>query len=628
MSFIEELKRRNVFRVAVAYVLLGWAVLQGSDFLLDLAGAPEWVIRVFAIAGLVGFPFALFFAWAFELTPEGVKREKDIDRSQSITPHTGRRLDRMIILFLVVAVAFLLADRYIGTNEVPETVAEQSTGEQLEQTAGQRSTADLTAPDRRSVAVLPFVAMSNGADDGYFADGLTEEILNSLAQLPELLVTARTSAFQFKGQDIAVQDIARQLGVNHVVEGSVRRSGDRLRVTAQLIRADDGFHLWSENYDSTSQDTIEVQEDIAEQIASALDVVLDESRREAMRQAGLRDVEAFIALQKAHLLFEAAHGEVNQVEKLLEANLYYEQVLERVPGYAPALINHADAYTHILDQAAWTEAKPETERETTDALAQVIRDYSTAAENVSNFDERAAIEFDLAVINGDMRGINNRLQRYLELDGCDHPSWLDPIASVFGYAEQLVDRLEAVRLCDPMWTTINFSQARAALWAGKPEQALEITTRAQENLSHPWLDFVEVNALLAMGQHESAVNTLSLKRIDDYFSALSGFVIAAARGDRESAENLFEEIRQDPDISDFDELQVRAMLGDRNEANLIAARIDQRAKLPISLMVVTAWCNCGAPFDLEATPNFAATLQEGNLPWPPRSPINFPLKDW
>jgi hypothetical protein len=121
MSIFEELKRRNVFRVAIAYLLLGWAVLQGADFLLDLVGAPEWVIRVFAIAGLVGFPFALFFAWAFELTPEGVKREKDVDRSQSITPQTGRSLDRLMILFLAVAVAFLLADRYFSAERAPRT---------------------------------------------------------------------------------------------------------------------------------------------------------------------------------------------------------------------------------------------------------------------------------------------------------------------------------------------------------------------------------------------------------------------------------------------------------------------------------------------------------------------------
>jgi TolB-like protein len=624
MSLFQELKRRNVFRVAIAYVLLGWAVLQGADFLLDLAGAPEWVIRVFAIAGLVGFPFALFFAWAYELTPEGIKPEREVDRGESITPKTRRKLDRLIILFLVVAVGFLLVDRYFGAERRPTDAA----GEAVAAAAGPAPAAEGGDSDRRSVAVLPFIAMSSGADDEYFADGLTEEILNSLAQLPELLVTARTSAFQFKGHELSVQEIAGKLGVRHVVEGSVRRSGDRLRVTAQLIRAADGFHLWSENYDSTSQDTIEVQEDIAEQIATALDVVLDERRREAMRRAGLRDVEAFIALQKAYERFDAAHGEVDQVGGLLEANRYFEQVLERVPGYAPALFEHADAYAHMLDHAAWRDAPPGTGQPTVDPLAQAVSDLTAAAGNARNFDERAAIEFDLAVVNSDLRGVKTRLQKHLQLDGCEYPGWLDPMAAIFGYADQLVERLEAIRRCDPMAPIRAFSQSRAALWAGEPERALEIATRARETFSHPWLDVAVTNALLAMGQFETARNEISLHRKDEFLAAFAEVVIAAAAGERARAGELRQAFLEHPEVTDFERLQIHAMLGDREEANATAARVDQRARMPMSLMVATIWCNCGAPFDLEATPNFAAKLQEGGLPWPPRSPIAFPLKGW
>jgi len=624
MSLFEELKRRNVFRVGIAYLLLGWAVLQGADFLLDLAAAPEWVIRVFAIAGLVGFPFALFFAWAFEMTPEGIKREREVDRSTSITPQTGRKLDRLIILFLVIAVGFLLVDRYFSAEHRPAEVAGETAAEVARSARGP----DQQAPERRSVAVLPFVAMSSGADDEYFADGLTEEILNSLAQLPELLVTARTSAFQFKGQDISVGEIAGRLGVRHVVEGSVRRSGDRLRVTAQLIRAEDGFHLWSENYDSTSQDTIEVQEDIAEQIASALDVVLDERRREAMRRAGLRDVEAFIALQKGLERYDAAHGEPDQVGGLLEANRYYEQVLERVPGYPPALIDHTDAYMHLLDTAAWREATPESEQQMADALAQVVHDLSLAAENARNFEERAAVEFDLAVVNGDLRGVKTRMQKYLQLEGCEHPGWLDPIASVFGYADGLIGRLEWVRRCDPMTPIMAFSQARAALWAGAPENALEIATRARETLTHPWLDMLVTSTLLALGQYETAASESSLYSKDEFLADWMQVVIAAAGGDRARAGELQQAFLQHPDVTDFERLQMHAMLGEREAANGVAARVDQRARMPMSLMLATLWCYCGAPFDLEATPNFAAKLKEGDLPWPPRSPIDFPLKDW
>ncbi len=624
MSLFEELKRRNVFRVAIAYVLLGWAVLQGADFLLELVDAPAWVIRVFAIAGLVGFPFAVFFAWAYELTPEGVKREHEVDRSQSITPQTGRRIDRLIILFLALAVAFLLADRYYGTDRAAvETAAAPAT-----QAAERSPAAEADTPERHSVAVLPFIAMSTGADDEYFADGLTEEILNSLAQLPELLVTARTSAFQFKGQELSVQDIARQLGVRHVVEGSVRRSGERLRVTAQLIRAEDGFHLWSENYDSTSQDTIEVQEDIAEKIATALDVVLDDTRREAMRRAGLRNVEAFIALQKGFERFATAHGGASQIGGLLEANQFFDQVLARVPDYPPALTAHADAYGHMLDVAAWQEVTPESAQQAADALAQVDSDYSQAAEHARNFDERAAIEYDLAIVNSDFRGIKRRLEKYLQLDGCDHPNWLDPVAGIFGYANQLAVRLKAVNRCDPMAPIRQFSEARAYLWGGDPQRALEVATGAQERLTHPWLEVVAVDAQLAMGQYETAENEVAQGRLDDFYTPYMEITIAAARGDRDRAEALYGEFNKRPDISDFERLQINAMLGDREQANTIAAAVDQRAPMTMSLMIATAWCFCGAPFDLEVTPNFAAKLQEGDLPWPPPSPIAFPLKDW
>ena len=244
MSIFAELKRRNVIRVAVAYTVIGWVLAQVAEFAFENFGAPDWVLKSVVVVLLLGMPLALIFAWAYEMTPEGIKREKEVDRSQSITRQTGHKLDRVIIAVLLVALAWFAWDKF--TTRMDSAPMTASTGD----------AASEAVASNKSVAVLPFVAMSSGPDDEYFADGLTEEILNSLAQLPELLVTARTSAFSFKGQDIPIQQIAEVLGVRHVVEGSVRRSGERLRVTAQLIRANDGFHLWSETFDSTSEDMI------------------------------------------------------------------------------------------------------------------------------------------------------------------------------------------------------------------------------------------------------------------------------------------------------------------------------------------------------------------------------------
>ena len=184
-GLFEELKRRNVFRVAIAYVAVAWLILQVADIVFENFGTPGWVMKTLMFLLAIGFPLAVLFAWAFEMTPEGLKREREVDRSQSITQETGQKLNRMIIGVLVIAVGFLLVDKFVMQPAPDDAVVTDVPGE-----------------IEKSVAVLPFVAMSSGPDDEYFADGVTEEILNSLAQVPDLLVTARTSAFAFKGMDV------------------------------------------------------------------------------------------------------------------------------------------------------------------------------------------------------------------------------------------------------------------------------------------------------------------------------------------------------------------------------------------------------------------------------------------
>ena len=189
MSFFEELKRRNVFRVAIGYVITAWLLLQAVDLVLENINAPDWIMQVFMLALAVGFPLAIFFAWAFEMTPEGVKREADVDRSQSITTQTGQKLNSAIIGIMAIALAWFVWDKFGSSLELAAPV-EVASPTVMETVNNPPATA-------KSIAVLPFVAMSDGPDDEYFADGLTEEILNSLAQLPELLTTARTSSFHF-----------------------------------------------------------------------------------------------------------------------------------------------------------------------------------------------------------------------------------------------------------------------------------------------------------------------------------------------------------------------------------------------------------------------------------------------
>ena len=253
MSFFEELKRRNVVRVGIAYVVIGWLLAQVAEFAFENFGAPEWVLKTFVVIVLLGLPFALLFAWAFEMTPEGLKREKDVDRSQSITPQTGRKLDRLIMGVLAIAVVVLIGERFIS-DDSPDTA--------------------VTGDVDQSIAVLPFVDLSESQKDEFFGRGVAEELLNALARFPELRVAARTSAFSFAGQDVDLREIGETLGVAHVLEGSVRRGMETIRVTAQLIRSSDGMHLWSETYDRPETDVLAIQDDIVADISRALEIRL------------------------------------------------------------------------------------------------------------------------------------------------------------------------------------------------------------------------------------------------------------------------------------------------------------------------------------------------------------------
>ena len=221
MSFIEELKRRNVFRVGLAYVLVAWVTLQGADFVLDLIGAPDWVIRALAVTVAIGLPVALIFAWAFELTPEGVVRTEAVSEDQSIATETGRKLDFALafaILALVVVIIWQQSSRPV--TPVPVAATEQAV--EIEAASG---------PLDASVAVLPFTDMSPEGDQEYFSDGLTEEILNLLVRADAIEVVSRTSSFQFKNSNLGIPEIATELNVRHIVEGSVRRQGNSLIVT-------------------------------------------------------------------------------------------------------------------------------------------------------------------------------------------------------------------------------------------------------------------------------------------------------------------------------------------------------------------------------------------------------------
>ena len=318
MPLFEELKRRNVFRVAITYVVVAWLALQVADVVLNNVEAPDWIFAVIVLVLGIAFPLVLVFAWAFEMTPEGLKREHEVDRTQSITARTGRKLDFTVIALLTLAVGYFAYDRFVAAD------GELAQDESVD----------------RAIAVLPFVNLSSDEEQEYFADGLTEELLNLLAKIPELRVASRSSAFQFKGQRIDIPAVARQLNVAHVLEGSVRKDGDRLRITAQLIKADDGFHVWSESYDRELRGVFAIQDEIA---AAVVDALRLELLGEAPKAAET-DPEAYSLYLQGRYFYNL--GDTEDWTHSIDA---YQQALEIDQEYAPAWAGLAVSYNNLAD---------------------------------------------------------------------------------------------------------------------------------------------------------------------------------------------------------------------------------------------------------------------------------------
>ncbi len=609
MSLFNELKRRNVFRVGIAYIASAWLILQVVDLVADAVSAPAGVMKIFLMITAVGFPLALLFAWAFEVTPDGVKLESEVDRSQPTTKRTGRKLDFVIIAILFTAVSFLLVDKFVLTNTATN-VEVTSTGSQV-----------------TSVAVLPFVAMSDGADDEFFADGLTEELLNSLAHLPELLVTARTSAFAFKGQDLPIPEVAEQLGVAHVVEGSVRRSGNQLRITAQLIRAADGFHLWSDTYDRSDADSFGVQTEIAEKVAAALNIVLSDEQLERMRSTGLRNPEAFIAYQKGSALYGQAHA-VNtsrQAGLLLEANRYFERTLELEPGFSAAYFRHGDYFVHAVTYAATGENVAGFDAN--GALEQAISDFDNAARLATNDGQRLNAAMEAALITGEWQRLPSLIDAAAASTDCISSGWWSLIPRFSADGDRALRMARHELACDPLSFYARANLVATQIVQGDIQSAI---TSAEEGMGltpHRRIASLLISAHLAAGQPDEAQEASQRYVEQRQRRQKFDFQIAAILGDADDArlqfENYIEEFGTESlIISDY------AILGDRETANRVAAEWDARPLGVLSLLTSVDGCFCGAPFDLANTPNFARLIEETEFQWPPPGDFEWPLKDW
>lgn len=322
-KFFQELRRRNVFRVAGVYAVVGWLLIQVIVAVTAPLGLPDWTDTFFIVLVLAGFPIAVLFAWAFEMTPDGMKRTADVPEGESIAPKTGSRLDFVIIAALLLVGALVIGDRLMPGGSGP-----QGTGRAAKDGAS------------ASVAVLPFIDLSPDGDQEFFSDGISEEILNVLVRIPNLKVAGRTSSFSFKGQDKDLRAIGAALGVENVLEGSVRKSGEKLRITAQLIRSSDGFHIWSETYDRELTDVFDIQDDIAKSVAAELALSLGLTSGETLVTDRTDDIVAYEKYLKARQLY-LSRG----LENLDSALLLLHEVVARDPNFVPAWSTIAGIYS-------------------------------------------------------------------------------------------------------------------------------------------------------------------------------------------------------------------------------------------------------------------------------------------
>ncbi len=351
ISLFAELKRRNVLRAAVLYAGAVWALAQGIAQLTPVIEAPEWIARWFLVAAAVGFPFWIALAWFYELTPQGLKRESEIASDDSIAHSTGRKLDKWIIAVLALAVVLLITNQFV-----------------LDRNAGGRVQSADTGPANmpaKSIAVLPFVNMSGDPKNEYFSDGITEEILNALAQVPKLKVAARTSAFAFKGKEEDLRKVGEVLDVATVLEGSVQKSGDEVRITAQLIDTRTGYHLWSEKYDRKLNSIFTVEDEISKAIADKLRVQLVGGGGQPLVRRGTVDPDA-------HALYlSSIAGIARRGPALKDAALLLQEATARDPNYASAwaALSQVQELLPWYELADWPDSLALAERSAKRALA-------------------------------------------------------------------------------------------------------------------------------------------------------------------------------------------------------------------------------------------------------------------
>src|SRR5213592_3656910 len=385
-NFFSELKRRNVYKVAIAYAVVAWLLIQAASIFLPAFNAPQWAMQIVILILVVGFPIALAFSWAFEITSEGIKRESEIEPNKSITAHTGRKIVALTIVLAVVATG-LLTFQFVRARS----------------TITPRQSEAATAASNKSIAVLPFDNLSGDPQNAYFSEGVQDEILTLLAKIAELKVISRTSTQRFKSAPNDLRQIAQQLGVANILEGSVQKANDQVRVNVQLINALTDAHLWADTYDRKLTDIFAVETEIAKAVADVLQAKLTGSEQHVIAARPTANTEAHQLYLKGRFFWNKRTG--SDLKKSID---YFQQAIAADPNYALAYAGVADAYVWLSGYTAGTprDCYPKA----TAAAKKALELDDTLAE------ARTSLALAIWLYDFDFSQANREFQRAIELN--------------------------------------------------------------------------------------------------------------------------------------------------------------------------------------------------------------------
>jgi TolB-like protein/Tfp pilus assembly protein PilF len=460
MNLLAELRRRNVIRMAGLYLVGAWLLTQVSSTILPMFDAPAWLPRSIVIVLAVGFVPALIFSWVFELTPSGIKRDENVSPEESIAPQTARSMDRILLALAALAIGYFAFDKFV--------LAPRREATQIAQAIHSAAQQAQQATNNKSIAVLAFTDLSPGHDQEYFSDGMAEEILNALAQVKDMKVAGRTSSFFYKGRNEDLRAIGKTLGVANILEGSVRKQGDKVRITAQLIRVADDTHLWSQAYDGDLSDVFALQEKIARAITDQLQVVLEGEQKTRLVPVATSSPEAHTLYLQATAIFDRRDS-----PRFPDAIADLQQAIKLDPNYARA---HSRLAALYVVQSSYNDV------DVTQTHALVMQHARAAlALDPSLAEPHAAMGLSWGLLPGGHLKERDEFEQALRLDPDDVTSnfWYGLSLIESGYRERGISLLDHALVVDSMMPNVVRWRGIMYRYAGDLDRAEQFIKRAR-----------------------------------------------------------------------------------------------------------------------------------------------------